>query len=68
MLSGLIGSLVLVINQKTPLFTKHHMANEVFVIVTAGFLVSGAYYFLRNKKYLLNRNTDSESTVNRHGR
>ena len=53
MLSGLIFSLVLVTKQETPLFTRNQMSNEIFVIVTGGFLVSGVYYFFKNKKNLI---------------
>jgi O-antigen/teichoic acid export membrane protein len=60
MLAGFIVSLVLVLKQETPLFTKHHMAEEIFVVVTAGFMGTGTYYFRKNRKYLTGKNDDKE--------
>lgn len=50
MLFFFIYSLVLVLGQETPLFTKHHMANEAFVISSSIFLVFGFLYFRNIKK------------------
>jgi len=57
MLFFLIYSLILVLNQETPLFTKHHMANECFVISSTIFLILG-FNKLRNNKKSLNRRND----------
>jgi hypothetical protein len=47
-----IYSLILTIQEVTPLFTKHHMANELFVIASIIFLIVGFFYFWNNKKRL----------------
>jgi ACR3 family arsenite efflux pump ArsB len=52
MLIFFIYSIILVFYQETPLFTKHHMANECFVISSAIFLFLG-FLNVRNIKRTL---------------
>ena len=52
MLAVLIFSLILLVGQATPLFTKNHMANECFVISSSLFLVFGFLQFRRLKNSL----------------
>jgi hypothetical protein len=56
MLFFFIYSLILIFNQETPLFTKHHMANECFVISSTVFLIFGFFYFRNIKKSLKGKN------------
>jgi len=58
-----IYSLILVIKQETPLFTKHHIANECFVISSALFLVFGFLYYKNIKKSLNTKINDEESST-----
>ena len=52
MFSFFIYSLILLIGQTTPLFTKNHMANECFLISSILFLVFGFLQFRRLRKSL----------------
>jgi hypothetical protein len=56
----LIYSLILTIQEETPLFTKHHMANELFVIASTIFLVVGFFYFRNNKKHLFRKSNEKK--------
>jgi Na+-driven multidrug efflux pump len=54
-----IYSLVLTIQEDTPLFTKHHMANECFVIASILFLVVGFIFLRNNKKRLFGKSDET---------
>jgi len=54
----LIYSLILVLNQETPLFTKHHMANECFVISSGIFLILGFINLPKIRKSLSRRDDE----------
>jgi hypothetical protein len=51
-----IYSLILVLNQETPLFTRHHMGNECFVISSTSFLIMGFINLQKIRKSLSRRN------------
>ena len=55
-----IYSLILTIQEGNPLFTKHHMANECFVIASALFLVVGFIYLGKNKKRLFGKSDETK--------
>jgi hypothetical protein len=58
MLFFLIYSSILVLNQETPLFTKHHMANECFVISSVIFLFFGYLNLRRIKKAITDNHVE----------
>jgi len=58
MLFFFIYSIILVLHQDTPLFTKDHMANECFVISSTIFLILGLFNLRNIKKTLRSRNDE----------
>ncbi len=58
----LIYSLILVLNQETPLFTRNHMANECFVISSLIFIILGFIKLPRIRKSLSRKNVEIENS------
>ena len=57
-----IFSLILIFKQETPLFTKHHMANECLFISSAIFLLFGFLYFRNIMKSLTDKHKKTETS------
>ncbi len=55
-----IYSLILVINQDTPLFTKNNMGNELFVISSTMFLLLGFFNFMFNRNHFWGKHDKNE--------
>jgi cytochrome c oxidase assembly factor CtaG len=55
-LGFLIYGLVLILNQENPLFSRNNLSNEIAVIVSILFLISGFMYYRKKRDYLLGKN------------